>query len=173
MDVLGPSGTSPTSTHIKKVQLDLLNGGLFTGSLLGLKQSIAIKPSFGNTVSWIGSGSFVDTNIISIWKWFNRLVFLTYFFLRSVSFFFFKFLRRNSWPKFTYFGFVGFSINCTFSIWFWNEIFLVNNWSTNRLSLLSLQVVDVTIAYPEGKPLDLVSIITGWRPPCTSHVHYR
>jgi lysophosphatidylglycerol acyltransferase 1 len=35
------------------------------------------------------------------------------------------------------------------------------------------QVVDVTIAYPEGKPLDLVSIITGWRPPCTSHVHYR
>lgn len=35
------------------------------------------------------------------------------------------------------------------------------------------KVVDVTIAYPEGKPLDLQSIITGWRNPCTTHVHYR
>jgi len=36
------------------------------------------------------------------------------------------------------------------------------------------KVVDVTIAYPEeGKPLDLVSIFTGWTPPTTTHVHYR
>lgn len=35
------------------------------------------------------------------------------------------------------------------------------------------KIVDVTIAYPEGKPLDLISIATGWRPPCTTHVHYR
>ena len=33
MDVLGPSGTSPTSTHIKKVQLNLLNGGFVHRSL--------------------------------------------------------------------------------------------------------------------------------------------
>jgi hypothetical protein len=31
----------------------------------------------------------------------------------------------------------------------------------------------VTIAYPEGRPLDLQTIIGGWRPPCTTHVHYR
>ena len=31
----------------------------------------------------------------------------------------------------------------------------------------------MTIAYPEGKPLDLQSIVLGWRPPCNTHVHYR
>jgi lysophosphatidylglycerol acyltransferase 1 len=35
------------------------------------------------------------------------------------------------------------------------------------------KIVDVTIAYPEGKPLDLQNIITGYRPPCVTHVHYR
>jgi len=35
------------------------------------------------------------------------------------------------------------------------------------------KLIDVTIAYPKGNPLDLVSIVTGWRPPCTTHVHYR
>jgi len=35
------------------------------------------------------------------------------------------------------------------------------------------KLLDVTIAYPEGDPLDLQSIITGWRQPCTTHVHYR
>lgn len=35
------------------------------------------------------------------------------------------------------------------------------------------KIVDVTVAYPEGRPLDLQSIVTGWRPPCTTHVHYR
>jgi len=35
------------------------------------------------------------------------------------------------------------------------------------------RIVDMTIAYPEGKPLDLQSIILGWRPPCNTHVHYR
>ena len=35
------------------------------------------------------------------------------------------------------------------------------------------KIVDVTIAYPEGKPLDLQSIVLGWRKPCVTHVHYR
>ena len=35
------------------------------------------------------------------------------------------------------------------------------------------KIVDVTIAYPQGKPLDLLQIITGWRMPCITHVHYR
>ena len=35
------------------------------------------------------------------------------------------------------------------------------------------KVVDVTIAYPDGKPLNLVSIATGWDPPCATNVHYR
>ena len=35
------------------------------------------------------------------------------------------------------------------------------------------KVVDMTIAYPEGKPLDLQSIVFGWRKPCNTHVHYR
>jgi len=35
------------------------------------------------------------------------------------------------------------------------------------------KIVDVTIAYPEGKPLDLQNIISGYRPPCVTHVHYR
>lgn len=34
-------------------------------------------------------------------------------------------------------------------------------------------LVDVTVAYPQGKPLDLQSIVTGWRQPCLTHVHYR
>lgn len=35
------------------------------------------------------------------------------------------------------------------------------------------KLVDVTLAYPSGDPLDLQSIATGWREPCTTHVHYR
>ena len=35
------------------------------------------------------------------------------------------------------------------------------------------RLVDMTIAYPEGKPLDLQTIVTGWRPACNTHVHYR
>ncbi len=35
------------------------------------------------------------------------------------------------------------------------------------------KVVDVTIAYPEGRPLDLLTIAIGYRRPCTTHVHYR
>jgi hypothetical protein len=41
------------------------------------------------------------------------------------------------------------------------------------VTALYVQVVDVTIAYPQGRPLDLQAIIAGWRPPCTTHVHYR
>ncbi len=35
------------------------------------------------------------------------------------------------------------------------------------------KIIDVTIAYPEGRPLDLLAIATGYRRPCTTHVHYR
>jgi len=35
------------------------------------------------------------------------------------------------------------------------------------------KIVDVTVAFPEGRPLDLQSIVTGWRQPCVTHVHYR
>ena len=35
------------------------------------------------------------------------------------------------------------------------------------------KIFDVTIAYPEGKPLDLFQIGFGSRPPCVTHVHYR
>ena len=35
------------------------------------------------------------------------------------------------------------------------------------------KVVDVTIAYPNGQPLNLWSIVSGSRPPCVTHVHYR
>uniref|UniRef100_A0A0K2UUM2 Phospholipid/glycerol acyltransferase domain-containing protein n=1 Tax=Lepeophtheirus salmonis TaxID=72036 RepID=A0A0K2UUM2_LEPSM len=35
------------------------------------------------------------------------------------------------------------------------------------------KIVDITIAYPEGKPLDLPTIIIGNRPPCTTYFHYR
>ena len=34
-------------------------------------------------------------------------------------------------------------------------------------------VLDITIAYPEGKPLDLPTIITGWREPCKTYLFYR
>jgi len=45
--------------------------------------------------------------------------------------------------------------------------------ATSPIESRITKVVDVTIAYPEGKPLDLQSIITGWRNPCTTYVHYR
>lgn len=35
------------------------------------------------------------------------------------------------------------------------------------------KVVDVTVAYPEGRPLDLGAICLATRPPCVTHVHYR
>ena len=35
------------------------------------------------------------------------------------------------------------------------------------------KICDVTIAYPEGKPLDLFQIAAGYREPCATHVHYR
>lgn len=35
------------------------------------------------------------------------------------------------------------------------------------------KICDVTIAYPEGKPLDLFHIGFASRPPCVTHVHYR
>lgn len=35
------------------------------------------------------------------------------------------------------------------------------------------RLVDVTVAYPEGRPLCMPSIAGGWRQPCTTHVHYR
>lgn len=35
------------------------------------------------------------------------------------------------------------------------------------------KICDVTIAYPNGKPLDLIQIAAGYREPCVTHVHYR
>eukprot|EP00092_Neocalanus_flemingeri_P010647 GFUD01011469.1.p1 GENE.GFUD01011469.1~~GFUD01011469.1.p1 ORF type:complete len:353 (+),score=122.85 GFUD01011469.1:77-1135(+) len=35
------------------------------------------------------------------------------------------------------------------------------------------KIVDMTVAFPSGHPLDLQSIVTGWREPCVTHVHYR
>uniref|UniRef100_A0A1B6CCX9 Phospholipid/glycerol acyltransferase domain-containing protein n=1 Tax=Clastoptera arizonana TaxID=38151 RepID=A0A1B6CCX9_9HEMI len=34
-------------------------------------------------------------------------------------------------------------------------------------------ILDITIAYPDGKPLDLPTIITGWRKPCQTFLFYR
>lgn len=34
-------------------------------------------------------------------------------------------------------------------------------------------VLDITIAYPEGKPLDLGAIVTGYREPCKTFLFYR
>jgi hypothetical protein len=34
-------------------------------------------------------------------------------------------------------------------------------------------VLDITIAYPEGKPLDLGAIVTGYRKPCKTFLFYR
>lgn len=34
-------------------------------------------------------------------------------------------------------------------------------------------ILDITIAYPEGKPLDLPTIILGYRPPCKTILFYR
>lgn len=50
-----------------------------------------------------------------------------------------------------------------------NGKILKNSKDTKRLT----KIVDVTIAYPEGKPLDLMTLAAGFRPPCTTHVHYR
>lgn len=33
--------------------------------------------------------------------------------------------------------------------------------------------MDITVAYPEGKPLDLPTIIMGQRRPCRTHMYYR
>jgi len=35
------------------------------------------------------------------------------------------------------------------------------------------KIIDVTIAYPSGRPLDLQTIVSGYRKPCITHVHYR
>lgn len=34
-------------------------------------------------------------------------------------------------------------------------------------------ILDITIAYPQGKPIDLPTIITGSRPPCETVLFYR
>jgi len=35
------------------------------------------------------------------------------------------------------------------------------------------KICDITIAYPQGRPLDLFQIVFGSRPACVTHVHYR
>jgi len=34
-------------------------------------------------------------------------------------------------------------------------------------------IIDITIAYPKGEPLDLPTIVTGSRPPCKTYLFYR
>ncbi|KAL2716854.1 acyl-CoA:lysophosphatidylglycerol acyltransferase 1-like [Vespula squamosa] len=44
----------------------------------------------------------------------------------------------------------------------------------NRASRAEITwVLDITIAYPQGKPIDLPAIITGSRPPCETFLFYR
>ena len=35
------------------------------------------------------------------------------------------------------------------------------------------RIVDMTVAYPGGRPLDLQTLVIGWRKTCYTHVHYR
>ena len=48
----------------------------------------------------------------------------------------------------------------------------MNNGFNSHSSTIS-KICDVTIAYPNGKPLDLFQIAAGYREPCITHVHYR
>ncbi len=48
----------------------------------------------------------------------------------------------------------------------------INNGQLTRSGHLT-KIVDVTIAYPNGEPLDIFQIAAASRPPCTTHVHYR
>jgi lysophosphatidylglycerol acyltransferase 1 len=34
-------------------------------------------------------------------------------------------------------------------------------------------LIDITIGYPKGHAMDLMTIICGWRPPCDTTMHYR
>ena len=45
--------------------------------------------------------------------------------------------------------------------------------SSSKYSATLDKIVDVTIAYPDGKPLGLFDILSAWREPCTTHVHYK
>lgn len=45
--------------------------------------------------------------------------------------------------------------------------------ASNEYSGTLDKIVDVTIAYPEGKPLGLFDILSAWRDPCAIHVHYK
>lgn len=45
--------------------------------------------------------------------------------------------------------------------------------SASNYSRTLNKIVDVTIAYPGGKPLGLFDILSAWREPCTTHVHYK
>ena len=56
----------------------------------------------------------------------------------------------------------------------WNaERYFSRGESVIKYSPTLNKVVDVTIAYPDGKPLDIFDILSAWRPPCTIHVHYK
>ena len=47
-------------------------------------------------------------------------------------------------------------------------------YSTVQYSTVQYSTVQYsTVQYSTGRPLDLQTIVTGWRPPCITHVHYR
>lgn len=59
----------------------------------------------------------------------------------------------------------------TRSYWLWINlyVFLDNQKNTEKIRW----VLDITIAYPNGQPLDLGTIIFGNRPPCKTTLFYR
>ena len=59
--------------------------------------------------------------------------------------------------------------------WLTLSIFIIfsSGDSSSKYSATLDKIVDVTIAYPDGKPLGLFDILSAWRPPCTIHVHYK
>ncbi|GLV37193.1 hypothetical protein CBL_01977 [Carabus blaptoides fortunei] len=48
-----------------------------------------------------------------------------------------------------------------------------NNFSESIITNNLAWILDITIAYPDGKPLDLPTIILGYRPPCKTLLFYR
>ncbi|CAK1543262.1 unnamed protein product [Leptosia nina] len=55
-----------------------------------------------------------------------------------------------------------------------------NNFNQNNVKILDTKsgdniewILDVTIAYPERVPLHLADVVCGFRPACTTHIHYR
>lgn len=62
---------------------------------------------------------------------------------------------------------------CRFYVFFYKLCFLFSFSMTVNKSKGLQWVIDVTIAYPKAKPMDIQTWIFGYRPPTVTHVHYR